>query len=49
MNVISCKFTPGECCVIRLQSQQTSSGEVAVLVIMDDCSPLQQKLMNIWL
>lgn len=43
------KFTPGECGIIRLQSQQTAGGAVAVLVIMDDCGSLQQELVNIWL
>lgn len=42
-------ITPSECCVVRLQAQQTASCEMAVLVIVDDCSPLQHKLVNIWL
>lgn len=42
-------ITPSECCVVRLQAQQTASCEMAVLVIVDDCSPLQHELVNIWL
>ena len=47
MNV-SC-LTPGECCVVRLQAQQTAGAEVAVLVVVDDCGPLEKKLVDVWL
>lgn len=42
-------FTPGECDVVGLQSQQAASCEMAVLVVVDDRCPMQQKLVNVWL
>jgi len=39
--------TPGERGVVGLEAQQTASREVAVLLVVDDRSALQQELVDV--
>ena len=42
-------LTPGEGGVVRLQCEEAAGAEVAVLVVVDHCSALQQELMDVGL